>query len=244
MKKILLLLFIISLTTSVSFGQSLSASPGGLGNVGPNHEFKASPGYMLSMSNDNSIVDGLSIACGSGDTGWLQIFDLSNDFGINGDYAINSVEFALESVLEPETGEINLYLLDGAMSMANLTLLHTEPINFLEVINVYENYLLSEPVIVPAGKVLVVEVLDYGNGLNGMWIGANATDGIKPSYIRSNSCSVSEPATLEAVGFPGVNYVIHLYGSSAVPAVPFPYHFIVMVFALAAIGVVVKKRFF
>jgi hypothetical protein len=70
----------------------------------------------------------------------------------------------------------------------------------------------------PAGSTLVVEVdtPDMSDTGGGLFIGSNPDGQTAPSYIRSDSCEISEPTDLAAIGFPGMHIVMNVTGTTDV----------------------------
>lgn len=102
---------------------------------------------------------------------------------------------------------------------------------------------LSEPVLVPSEKILVVEIFTPdGQGIgNSFFIGSNNLGESSPSYLSAGGCGITEPMTCSDIGFPGMQIVMNLYGESS--SVPFPYVYITGLFLLIAGWIIFRKLF-
>src|SRR5690606_12640888 len=69
----------------------------------------------------------------------------------------------------------------------------------------------------PAGSTLVVEVdTPDMNGVSGLFIGSNSDGQTAPSYLRSVSCGIDEPTDVAAIGFPEMQIVMNVTGTTDV----------------------------
>jgi hypothetical protein len=189
---------------------------------------KASGGSSLAPTADisitesasQSIITGNSVACNNGvshtDNSYYRVFDLPT-FGISGQFNVTDVEIGVEQATaggadQPIT--VNLYTLNGTFIVANLTLIGSATVN---VANQSLTH-LTIPVVaaVPAGSKLVVEIFTPNGAAAGnlFFIGSNNLGETAPSYLRAVDCGVTEPQTTASIGFPDMQIVMNVYGSS------------------------------
>jgi subtilisin family serine protease len=150
---------------------------------------------------------------GTTENRFLRTFTLS-DFGIDDDFEVSEVSFGIEEATA-QTLTVNLYTLDGALTYANLTSIGTAeasiPASTLTMISV--------PVTgeVPAGATLVVEVVSPNQQATGgvFYIGSNDAGQTAPSYLAAADCGISEPATTDSIGWPGMHIVLNVSGDTA-----------------------------
>jgi len=66
-----------------------------------------------------TIVDGTSIACSSGsgtrEQGWWRLFDLDDDHGLVGEFSVDSVDWATQSVTGDGLVTVNVYCMDEGL---------------------------------------------------------------------------------------------------------------------------------
>ncbi len=150
---------------------------------------------------------------GTTENRFLRTFTLS-DFGIDDDFEVSEVSFGIEEATA-QTLTVNLYTLDGALTYANLTSIGTAeasiPASTLTMVSV--------PVTgeVPAGATLVVEVVSPNQQATGgvFYIGSNDAGQTAPSYLAAADCGISEPATTDSIGWPGMHIVLNVSGDTA-----------------------------
>jgi hypothetical protein len=150
---------------------------------------------------------------GTTENRFLRTFTLS-DFGIDDDFEVSEVSFGVEEATA-QTLTVNLYTLDGALTYANMTSIGTAeasiPASTLTMISV--------PVTgeVPAGATLVVEVVSPNQQATGgvFYIGSNDAGQTAPSYLAAADCGISEPATTDSIGWPGMHIVLNVSGDTA-----------------------------
>jgi len=109
---------------------------------------------------------------------------------------------------------VNLYTLEGDLRYANMTLIGSAD----ATVPAGDGQMVTVPVngTVPSGGTLVVEVDLPAGGR--FFIGSNNAGQTAPSYIRSETCGISEPADTASIGFPGMHIVMNVTGSSGAPA--------------------------
>jgi subtilisin family serine protease len=170
----------------------------------------------ITHSASQEIASGNSASCNNGlvtqDNGYLRTFTL-DDFGLNG-LDVSSVSFGVESNDGSQPLTVNLYTLDGELTYANMT-----PIGSADfTVPSGDAQMVTVPVegTVPSGGTLVVEVDVPAGGW--FFIGSNGAGQTAPSYIRSATCGIAEPADTSSIGFPDMHIVMNVTGSSGAPA--------------------------
>jgi subtilisin-like proprotein convertase family protein len=142
----------------------------------------------LSQSTSETLAAG-SVSCNTGglhaDNSYWRAFAL-NDFGITGSFDVSSVRVGVEQATSTNPDQpvtVNLYTLNGAFVIANLTPIGTATAN----VTPQALTLIDVPVTgtVPASGTLVVEVFtpDGQTDGNGFFIGSNAAGQSAPSFI-------------------------------------------------------------
>jgi hypothetical protein len=181
-------------------------------------------GRSLTHSASDTIAEGNSIACADNSTGFtnanqfLRTFTLS-DFGIDGSFAVTSVNVGVErlSIAMPLT--LNLYALEGDLSYFNMQRLASTSV----ILQPLQTSSVTLPITldVPPGTTLVVEIANPSlDALGGVFIpGSNAAGQSAPSYAAAAACNADDPTDLADIGFPGMHLVMSVTGSSDAPPV-------------------------
>jgi uncharacterized repeat protein (TIGR02543 family) len=174
----------------------------------------------ITESSSQSIVSANSVSCnntaGHADNSYYRVFDLPT-FGITGEFKVSAVEIGVESAAAGGTDQpitVNLYTLNGAFILANLTPIGSASVNVTDQSLTH----LTVPVTAtaPAGAKLVVEIFTPNGQTAGnfFFIGSNNLGETAPSYIRATACGLAEPATTTSIGFPGMQIVMNVHGST------------------------------
>ncbi|WP_369370482.1 carboxypeptidase regulatory-like domain-containing protein [Promicromonospora sp. Populi] len=158
-----------------------------------------------------------SASCGSiagtTENHFFRTFTLS-DFDIDDDFEVSEVSFGVEEATA-QTLTVNLYTLQGALTFANLTSIGTAQAN----IPASTLTMISVPVTgeVPAGATLVVEVVSPNQQATGgvFYVGSNDAGQTAPSYLSAPDCALTEPATTDSIGWPGMHIVMNVSGDVA-----------------------------
>jgi hypothetical protein len=178
------------------------------------HPAPARGNTTITHSATQNIVSLNSVACPVDNDSYYRTFTLA-DFGISGAFAVSEVSFGIET----STGnagsqplDVNLYTLDGAFVLANLTLIGSTTVDVTD----QALSIVSVPVNgnVPAGGTLVVEVFaaDTTNGTT-FFIGSNPDGQTSPTYLLSAACGASEPTDIGGLGFPDMHMVMNVTGT-------------------------------
>lgn len=182
----------------------------------------------VTQSSSTTIQPLNSVSCndGSGHTenSYYRAFDLATDPGVAFD--VTGVDFGIETAASP--GAV------GQQVTVRLYVSSTNPPTVASIgaplasVDVPVADGSAFPVSVPisasleASEILVVEVLtpDGTAADNLIFIGSNNLGQTAPCYIRAPACGVSEITSLAAVGFPGMQIVMTVHGTTRAPDAP------------------------
>jgi uncharacterized repeat protein (TIGR01451 family) len=142
------------------------------------------------------------------------------DFGINGQFDVSAVSFGIETLNTTADLTVNLYTLDGPMSVASLTLIGSATQSFtaqtLQVVTV------PVAATVPPGATLVVEIAAPAMTGHQLFVpGSNNLGQTGPSYVNSfGQCSVSDITDYADLGQPDIHLVMSVTGTPVSCALP------------------------
>lgn len=180
----------------------------------------------LTQNTATTVTAGNSVSCHAGgitaDNSFYRVFTLANH-GVSGQFTATRVDFGIEEI-NAGTGttlnvDVRLHRLNGAMTLANLTQVHTQSVPLNETLDLQNvSITLSAPVVFAAGSTVVLEVHvpDGDAAQNTFFLGSNAAGESAPSYLRTPdvNCGVPEPATYASLGFPNVHLVMSIAGTT------------------------------
>lgn len=179
-------------------------------------------GITLTHSASNTVLAANTVACAQ-DGGtfttenyYYRVFELA-DFGVTDDFNVTEVTFGIENLNSTQSITVNLYTLDGAFTTANLTLIGTAT----ESLAAQTLSLVTIPVsgVAEAGSTLVVELAPPDlSGVAAFFPGSNSDGETAPSYIRAPGCGLAQPSTYAAIGFPQVQLVMSVTGTTGAGA--------------------------
>ena len=202
-------------------GPSYTFNPAGTTSVFAEEVLDPVPtAATVTHSNSQNIGTG-SVSCGGGSgfhrtTSYWRVFDLENDFGINGEFNINQLQFGVQSVNNNFTLTVRLHSLNGTFNTGNLTQLISTNVNVSPANN---NSIVNVPIstTVPAGTIIVMEVFTPNNGTSLFYMGSNGNGQSDPSYFSAPDCGITQPTNLVNVGsgFPNVHHVMNISGEYA-----------------------------
>jgi len=155
------------------------------------------PSVTMTQNEDlGTFTEGYN--CPGGPTKYLRVFDASAE-GINTELNIEQITFGVAEAFGNPSVTVNVYILDGALSYANMELIGSGN----EVLPNFSNGLYSIPVsaVVAADEVFVVEIVVPGSTFNGVIVAMNNNGQSAPSYIASDFCGEPEPTTLDAFNY-------------------------------------------
>lgn len=207
----------VGLSAELSPGQSetLDLEVSNQGVLRLDWQFNQVAAARISHSTSMSILSGHSIVCpdgngtGTHESRYLRKFELP-EFGMEDDLVVTGVTFGIEQLTHTSLIEVNLYTLDGAFHVSNLT----EIGSAVEEVPDQFQTLVEIPVIgtVPAGATLVVEI----RGPDGSFLGESFAPGMNaagetdPSYMVSEQCGIFNPTTMGELGFPDRHLVMEI----------------------------------
>ncbi|MCH8568917.1 MAG: T9SS type A sorting domain-containing protein, partial [Balneolales bacterium] len=152
-------------------------------------------------------------AAGTAANSFLRTYTLT-DFDIESGFEVTAVQFGLESITGTLPVEARVYLLEGAFTFANMTLLgSSSPVNVSTSNN---ETVITIPVEaeVPAGSTIVVEAFVAESTGNDLFPGTNSAGQTAPSYIASVACGINEPSTYASIGFPDAHLILNVVGNA------------------------------
>jgi hypothetical protein len=181
----------------------------------------------LSQSNSMTITSPNTVACGAtdgsgnpytDDNQFYRAFSLTAS-GITGQFTAQRINLGIEEAnvtagSQPIT--ITLSTVAGAFPGGTLTTIGSQVFTINNATGVTLPLTLTTPAIAPAGSTVVVEIASAGfaSGTNTFYPGSNALGETGSSYISSAGCGVTTPTTFTAAGFPGVDLVLTVDGTT------------------------------
>ena len=177
---------------------------------------------VITHSATQNIVPGDGITCNNGgianDNLYYRVFDLENDFAIDGIFTVTSAEVGIETLIS-STGTFtltaNIYTTDAPFPTGTLTLLGT---GMLDAVDADAGTVVSIPVdaVVPVGAIMVYELSITGDGVTQFFVGANQDGQTGVSWIQATDCGADVPTDLNDFGFPN-SYVMNVVGNTGPP---------------------------
>lgn len=186
-------------------------------------------GTSISHSASQSIVDDTGVACNSNATNfsaqnsYWRVFELSA-FGLNNGFDVTSVDIGVQAtdISGPIETTVNLYTLDGAFELANLTLMGSatydlQPTDAMSIVSVPVTGSFG------FGATLVVEWLvpdiRAGAVTGTVFFGGNSAGQTGPTYVSSATCDLNEPTDLASIGFDDSHWVLTVNGTGDIGGV-------------------------
>lgn len=178
---------------------------------------------LVTYQVDNT-VDGVSgVACPTGPNSYLRAFDLVNDFNINSDFNLQSVDvgFQVNAAGVVFEAKANIYTFDGQnLDINNPDDFLFENLNLIASSNFSVDtdngdQVVTVPIsaVIPAGQTAVLEVFtEVGSDITFPGANPNVTGG--SSFLAGPACGISEPADVRFVGsgFEDAQFVMFLNG--------------------------------
>lgn len=184
-------------------------------------------GQVISQNADQNTVTSVgSVSCGSQAAGYTadnyysRAFKLS-DYAINYDYKITNIKFGVGDASADFDVTLNLYKATGAAyPNSTTTLLSSAPVAVGPNNNAsFVNSGTSITQVIQAGGTFVVEVFHDGSQVEPVQsfrMGVNPSAESKPSYIKSETCSILVPTPVSQLGnFPNSKWVMVVTGENA-----------------------------
>jgi hypothetical protein len=178
----------------------------------------------LALTTNDTIVSANSVSCnlddGLGtqnhrDNRYFRVFNLPT-LGINSAFAVSSVTIGVETAISgtgTQPATVVLHRLNGAVALANLTQIASQPVTIPD--QDLQLFTANISGTAPAGSQLVVELFtpDGVTPGNNFFIGSNAAGETAPSYLVAPDCSVPDMMTTAALGFPSMHVVMKVTGT-------------------------------
>ncbi len=193
---------------------------------------KESHSLMLTHSFSQNIDVNTSVVCNTAsssvyENSFYRAFDLYNTFNIYGDWVVTNIDLAIAIAQAGQNSSqeifINLYSMsqyNSQIVLDSLTLLGSQSVMIADnqsnsVISVE----LLNPVTIPDGKTLVVEILipDGTEDSNVLFLGSNNLGQSDYTYICALDCGVEFPTNISDVGYPDMMLILNIYGVYASP---------------------------
>ncbi len=186
-----------------------------------NLSYRGGDEVFLTHSASQVITPLTGIACSSaGSTAqnsYWRVFDL-DDFDLPEGLTTSSVEIGIETAnifATPPVSTVRLYTLDGAFTIANLTLVAEGDYTIQDA---DDATIVTVPVegSFGGGSVVAVEwsVPNLQDSGGGVFIGANTDGQTGPTYVSAADCGLTQPTDLASIGFPDVAWVLNINGTA------------------------------
>ncbi len=195
-------------------------------------DIKLTDGFIITHSHSRDIVPGKTALCNNNsyhyENSYFLVYDLKNDFNLNGDWLVQNVEFAVE---DAEAGNnisqpliIKLWVMSDynhhSFIQESLTLLVSDTISVSDNDSgTLKNVDFTHDNTVSEGKVLVVEFLlpDGQENNNLLFLGSNNDRYSDSTYIRAPYCGVDEPVNTSQILFPDMMLIANISGQYLSP---------------------------
>lgn len=178
----------------------------------------------ITHNNSQAIVPALGLTCQNGgittDNKFYGTFDLANDFAITTDWEVQAVEFGVDDVLNAPGNAypvgINIYTTSNTLPTGTLTLLGggSTTISSADAQTVV-SATLPAGIVVPAGEVMIVELVVLNDGVTGFRLGATDVASNDDSWIQAPDCGLTTPGTYASLGFADRWHVMNVVGDVA-----------------------------
>ena len=231
MSKFTTSLFIFLLFCELN-AQSFTIPEGNTISITPQDSIKNEKSFMITHSLSQSVVPLTSVSCNNlgvhYENSYYRVFDLYNEFGINGDWIVKNVEFGIgraeSGTGAPQPASLILYVMSQYTNKIipdSLTML-VDTIDFLisdSETGTLKSIEISQFANVILGKSLVVEIFIPNGNPDGhsLFIGFNKAGETDSSYIKAPQCGVNLPVPMNDIMFPDMNLVMNVYGEYADP---------------------------
>ncbi len=230
MKHFLLCFLFVNMYFGLQAQQFSADSDSVLINAGA--DLKSTDGFIITHSHSRDIVPGKTALCNNNsyhyENSYFLVYDLKNDFNLNGDWLVQNVEFAVE---DAEAGNnisqplvIKLWVMSDynhhSFIQDSLTLLVSDTISVSDNDSgTLKNAYFTHDNTVSEGKVLVVEFLlpDGQENNNLLFLGSNDDRYSDSTYIRAPYCGVDEPVNASQILFPDMMLIANISGQYLSP---------------------------
>ena len=214
---------------ALCMGQAAAQSFSTSGIEGGNRTVQGTNGgpIVLTQSVDPlTITAANSVSCNAGglhtDNSYMRRFDLDGEFSIAAPFVVEGVDVGVETAAGAGGSQpisVVAYSIANAdpMAFANLTEVGRIDTTIADASQAIEAFTFTSSAINPATDDLVIEVFTPEGQTDGhsFFIGSNAAGETGPSYLAAAACGVTEPTPTASIGFPGMNIVMTVFGSTA-----------------------------
>lgn len=197
MKKITLLMFAFAATFAYN----------------ANAQSNATNTEIVLTQNTDEVFDGAGVACSGSDNWWFREYVLADE-GVTTDVMVTGVEFAVSQMAANE--EFEVYAFEYAGFPSGFDILSPPAAiasGILEVtpgeVGIKVRAEFDVPAVVSAGSTVVVAVVQPFADGNVLFLGATSGE-TKESFLASEGCEITEPATVAEIGFPEAYHLVNL----------------------------------
>lgn len=220
MKKLLVLALFIGVCGLASAAE-LTVNPDPKPASGGTHAVRLP---NITQNNDAATITALaSVSCNAGglhaDNSYWRRFLLATDHGIALQYNVTSIDFGVENAVGAggtQPISVNLHSIGNGATflLANLTSIGSTSTTIADQALTIANVGVTGSIVNPATTDLVVEIFtpDGQTAGHSFFIGANGAGDIRPAYLSAAACGITEPTTVDAIGFPGMDIVMTVNG--------------------------------
>jgi hypothetical protein len=185
----------------------------------------------ITQSVDPNTIGAIAVACNDNngitfENAYLRLFDLDGDHGFVGTYAVESVDWATNSVVGALDITVNVYCLDEGLPFlyAFMELKDSAATPVADEVHTFHNTAVGGSCD-SATEDMAVELYAedcHIAGCNRCLIGFNSLGDTGPSYIVSATCGIDEPTDIQALTFLDIDLVMIVNGDcdSGDPDVP------------------------
>jgi len=183
----------------------------------------------ISQNSSTFVLSAGTVACGASgittENSWYRLFDLDSDHNLSGQFCAESLDYGIESAFDngvPQSVVVTTACLDDGMPFLEAFLtdqtsqMHAQPDAELAFFNANisgccnaDTQSMSVRLEAPVDCTL--------EGCGSLYFGSNSLGQSSPSYFRSDSCGVTEPTDMAALGYPDVHVVMRLNGNDGQP---------------------------
>ncbi len=184
-----------------------------------------SSSQAIGTSTVSCVIQGSNPSINS-DNSFFRVFDLVNHHSINTSFEIRVVDVGVQVAAAENAAAgtpiiIRIYTATSTnLATATLTQVYEQNFSVPNVSQVVRQFLLTNPVLIPAGSIIAVEVhTPSGQGAGTrIFLGSNSDGQNTPTFFRSTGCGITNITDLANVGtgFPNVHIVLNLWGGAPV----------------------------
>lgn len=215
---------VVAMAATVN-AQSFSHYDGEYGTPGPPSGVPG-PNSITQSADTTTITQFNSVSCnnasGHTDNSYIRRFFLNADHGIVGSFAVESLDWAIESATGgggSQPVDVNLYSIPtgAALTFANLTIVGSTSISVSDASLAGISTMVAGTITDPTTEDLVVEVFTPNGQGSGsfLFIGSNPNGQTQPSYLAAVDCGITDPTDTGTIGFPDMQIIMVVNGIEA-----------------------------